>query len=607
MTSKISCFEPAVFRRSLRRTAPLWGLWLFLLMLMLPLRLYSTYADSQMALTSISWRLQSEILEMGAVGTHAFGFLYGLAAAWLLFFWLFRTNSAYFYASLPVRRETLFLTNYLTGLLIGIGPYALCALATFGATAALGVPLPGYCLQYLALSSMGFVFYFSFAVLLCVIVGQLAVQPVVYVILNLTSYVVSTVTAELMSSFVYGMPEVFVRDDSVFAMLSPLAYLLSSVNNYVSGIPYDAAAGGAEQYYVYCGWGYVIILTAVGLVMAAAALALLRKRDLERSGDAVTFRWLRPVFLYSVTLGFALVAGFVLYAIFENTLVAGSFPAMMLLLFIGALIGNLAARMLLKKSIHVLKNGWVSYGICCVVLLLVFGAAKADVLGYVRAVPAQEEVDTVCVARSRYGYAAGTEDPQVIADALALHRDLVENRREQEKLLREEQTSVQTLQLTYLLKNGKTVERIYKIAERDPQPGGLLDRYRALYDAYPLVYVRAFGSGEPLTEKSFSACRLEGIDAESGQWREQYLTAEETWKLLQTCILPDLQDSSLGERAYWMEDIAVEPITVEWGAMSLNLISEQEKERPSCYFEIPSDAVRTVAYFRSLGLKMYAD
>lgn len=40
MTSKNSCFDRAIFRRSLRRTAPVWGLFC-LYELLLPLRLYS--------------------------------------------------------------------------------------------------------------------------------------------------------------------------------------------------------------------------------------------------------------------------------------------------------------------------------------------------------------------------------------------------------------------------------------------------------------------------------------------------------------------------------------------------------------------------------------
>ena len=58
------------------------------------------------------------ILENAVTGASIVPFVYGGLLAWALFSWLFRTNSAYFYAALPVRRRTLFLTNYLTGLLL---------------------------------------------------------------------------------------------------------------------------------------------------------------------------------------------------------------------------------------------------------------------------------------------------------------------------------------------------------------------------------------------------------------------------------------------------------------------------------------------------------
>ena len=47
-------------------------------------------------------------------------------------------GTAYFYAALPVRRETLFLTNYLTGLLLCAAPALLSSLLLWAVGAGFG-------------------------------------------------------------------------------------------------------------------------------------------------------------------------------------------------------------------------------------------------------------------------------------------------------------------------------------------------------------------------------------------------------------------------------------------------------------------------------------
>lgn len=105
MTSKNSCFDRAIFRRSLRRTAPIWGLFC-LYELLLPLRLYSYCRGVSVCTEDFFVQAERTILENAVTGASVVPFVYGGLLAWALFSWLFRTNSAYFYAALPVRRQT---------------------------------------------------------------------------------------------------------------------------------------------------------------------------------------------------------------------------------------------------------------------------------------------------------------------------------------------------------------------------------------------------------------------------------------------------------------------------------------------------------------------
>ena len=73
-------------------------------------------------------QIEKTLLSYARFNASIVPFLLGGLLAWVLFSWLFRAGTAYFYAALPVRRETLFLTNYLTGVLLCAAPALLSSL-----------------------------------------------------------------------------------------------------------------------------------------------------------------------------------------------------------------------------------------------------------------------------------------------------------------------------------------------------------------------------------------------------------------------------------------------------------------------------------------------
>lgn len=138
MTSKTSYFDAAIFKRSLRKTMPLWICYLVFWLFILPGDLISfvyqpEYYDSP------SGRLCERILNFCTVGS-ILSALIGLLAAWLLFSWLFRANASYFYASLPVRREALFVSNFAVGFLMVMLGNLLTALTAYCITLLHGYP-----------------------------------------------------------------------------------------------------------------------------------------------------------------------------------------------------------------------------------------------------------------------------------------------------------------------------------------------------------------------------------------------------------------------------------------------------------------------------------
>ena len=82
---------------------------------------------------------------------------------------------------------------------------------------------------------------------------------------------------------------------------------------------------------------YFYIFAAMGLVCAVLAFFLFRRREMERSGDVVAIRALRPVFLCLFSLGCALVIGYLLAMFVSNA--DYNFPLMLALQLAGAFLG----------------------------------------------------------------------------------------------------------------------------------------------------------------------------------------------------------------------------------------------------------------------------
>ena len=202
MTSKTSYFEPALFLRGLKKTFPVWLAYVVLWVLFLPLSI----------LNRAQWDPKAadirELILSGAIASVITTAVLALALAWVLFRFLFRTTTAYDIAALPVRRESLFLTNLLCGLAIALGTHLLIALITYGASALIGLPNFGACLQLVAAAMLAFLGFFGFAVLLCIIVGNAVAMPLIYIVLNFTVCVVVQISTQLLSNFVYGLGSV---------------------------------------------------------------------------------------------------------------------------------------------------------------------------------------------------------------------------------------------------------------------------------------------------------------------------------------------------------------------------------------------------------------
>ena len=136
MRSGTSFFNTALFRKTFLRFWPIWALYTAGWTLVLPLRLWADAMRWKGSSTpkELAERLQNAVsqipylLEVGV----ALAAVMGLVCAMAVFSYLYSSRSACMMHALPLRREALFLTQYLAGLSFLLLPQ----LAVFALTAA---------------------------------------------------------------------------------------------------------------------------------------------------------------------------------------------------------------------------------------------------------------------------------------------------------------------------------------------------------------------------------------------------------------------------------------------------------------------------------------
>lgn len=410
-------FFPVLYWKDLRRFWPLWALYLVIWLLVLPLGiLVDRPGNSTGAIIS-------------TIGPGVFmPAVFGLLAAMAVFSYLYSPRSAVTFHALPVRREGLFLTNWLAGLSFLVLPNLAVTLLTALAVLCTGNTPPALALLlwFLSLSLMG-LFFFSFAAFCAMFTGHLLALPVFYGILNFLVLGLAFLLELLADNLLFGFTFYSFPEEGVF-WFTPVANLLRSVY-------YDNRGDGAGPLQ---GFGCILFYAAVGAAFSLLALAVYRRRHIETAGDVVSVPWVKPIFKYGVAVCSALSLGTGLCALIFGGLSPSPWRLLGFLVFWG-LVGYFGAEMLLRKSFRVFKRSWKGAVALTAVFALTCCGLEFDVLGLERRVPAAGEVASAYVdlyytaGSGRYSFSYVSlhlEDEEDLEALLALHASVADRREE---------------------------------------------------------------------------------------------------------------------------------------------------------------------------------
>ena len=500
MQSKTSCFNGTLFRKNLTRFWPLWGLASFVGALF-PLAMLLNLARGNWSLTTPEF---TRVYYEAVTAVPVINLVYAALCALAVWSYLYSARSVGLMHTLPIRREGLFLTNFLSGFSMTLIPYAVTGVLCIIVSLCGGVfDARGLAVTVLAVLGESF-FYFSSATFAAFITGNAFAMPALYGLLHFLAALLDFLISSFAQGFIFGFSTNYT---GTVEWLSPTVYLVNNVHangHYtqmqpaLSSVPPDEArtisvltSVDLENFWL------VGVYALVGLVLAALALVLYRARRSETAGDVVAVGWLRPVFRYGVAGLCALLGGQLLYSLFWYGFQQGSYydtlPMVVCLLLAGA-IGYYGASMLLAKSLKVFRGSWKGLAMVLAGCALVGCVLHFDLLGVAARVPEADQIRTLEVRTADNTYTlTPAEDGDLIERFLQIHRAIIGDEAyvrdmdiQRYATLSEDEmlnTAYDVVTFSYSLTSGAEVERWYYLPitrERLTQPetyDHLLDQF----------------------------------------------------------------------------------------------------------------------------------
>lgn len=546
MKSKTSLFDPGLFRHLLRRFWPLFLGYFVLLMLLLPVSLPSSTYTYKLKLDIFTLNLVYKVLEL-CTSSVILSFGAGVCFAGAMFHFLFQSRSCGMIHSLPLRRETIFTTAWLAGLLPMLLADLLVMLITWLLNLEGGVRVFEALVAWLWATVLANLFFYHFAILCAQLTGSLVILPLVYVVLNYTADVVTNCVYSLGGRLLYGVNMTYA---------AWLNYASPSGEMFCDLQARAVMTNGELRGYVLDGLGTLGVYALVSLLFLALALWLYRRRHLESASDVVAVPVLKPVFKYCMCFGTALVfaSGMLDILNIDKLYHWKEVLVFLLLLLIGAFLGYFVAEMLLRKSLRVLRGAWRGFLVSAAVLGLLLAVVKADVFGIQCRVPSPDEVSMASLSVTTLGI--NFTEPEDIAALTAFHRHLVE--RGPESRSDEDYQLYDRVPIRYILADGRVLERFYDIfTDEDAlvkehlalinRPGVILNRVKITETKTDWIEGEEKEFHVQISGGSILAPHNSGVYA-SKELLE--LTAGEVRELYEEGVLPDAGEGHIDLRRY---------------------------------------------------------
>ena len=591
MRSKTSCFNKTLFLKNLTRFWPLWGGAsfigaLFSLALLSQLLRYGkdSIASEPLEMTLGYYGILSGLVPIICL-------LYGLLCALAVWGYLYSARSVNLMHILPIRREGLFVTNFLSGYVMLLLPFAVTGGLCIVISAVFGLFEPvGVLVTILGVLGESF-FYFSSATLAAFITGNIFAMPALYLLLHFLEAILDLLLSNFARGFIFGLSTNYT---GFLEFLSPTVYLMRNVDadaqyqktiiDYTGAYTHELLSVRLENAWL------IAVYALAGAALLALAYALYRRRRSERAGEVVAVGWMRPFFRYGVAGLAALLGGQLIYGLFWEDAYFKAVPLAVCMLVAGA-IGYYGASMLLAKTLRVFHRSWRGLALVAAGVAVLCGCLRLDLFRAADRVPEISQIEKMefYADSNTYIFYPGRED-ELLERVRRLHAAIAADRKYVLDFDREKFTTLEDetpswtweyVSFTYTTHGGQTVQRNYSVPmtrERLGQSGAydsLLDglvnsqemrlkRIHASGDGYEpcggRIYLNRRNESSELSDREAAAI-LEAVtrDAQAGRWGHVEWLSTEAWNSGTYALQLSLEFSGESDDTWDWIDIAVRP------------------------------------------------
>ncbi|MDO4552326.1 MAG: hypothetical protein Q4C22_02205 [Bacillota bacterium] len=354
-------------------------------------------------------------------------------SAVVLFRFLQGASSVAMLHSMPFTRQRLFNSNFLSGLIMLLGPILLVALIL------LAISKPVYDGSALYGGAAFAENVFSSAAILSWLGESAIILGVVFAV----AVFAGVVTGNVLMHFLFGLGFNFLLPglysvltwycgEYLFGFISrgPWAELGRSISPYINGLSDEHFSLAAILWYVFA-FAALIVVSSL----------LYRRRKLERVGDPFTFNFLEPVIACLIAYLLMTLLGYYFGELTDDGQYVWAGYGL------GAVLGFLIGQMIVKKSFRVFHRATLK-GFCiyALIALVFFAFMLLDLTAFEKRVPELARVESATLESSWLDHSGvrtedgegGLRQPENLAAAVAFHQSVVENRQELKAL--EEET-----------------------------------------------------------------------------------------------------------------------------------------------------------------------
>lgn len=453
MRSKISFFNRTIFRKNITHFWPIWVLYSILCIWSMPIYSYfnlRNYNGAGLTATEQSYMKVINALDGFDLSMSAWViFIFSISSAVAVFSYLYTSRSVNMIHALPVRREELFVTNYLSGILFMLIPQLVSFLITVFIWFGNGINHLEYLLQWLGIVTGETFFAYSLGVFCVMLTGNIVAAPAYFVLINYMYKGIWSIWNMVRQALIYG----FTGNSEVYGLgLVPFEYFREKV-----GVVYPEGAGLKLPTIegMSCLKWYVL----AGVIFAVVALIIYRKRQLECAGDMIVISWIKPVVRWFGAILCAGLTGELVQTTFftEKVLMGKAFPVLLGCWIVVGVLSFFGIEMIIEKQFKIFNKGLVAQcGVLVVLMVLFLGSLEKDVFQLEKQLPKVKDVAEVYVQGSYQRYIT---EPEKIKENIKLQKNIIASRDEYQQYFRKyygkNECNYLMVDMTYITKTGK--------------------------------------------------------------------------------------------------------------------------------------------------------